>query len=355
MDFPKGKAKLTVDTSASGLYISQALAEANGFQHAEGAPPNTVEVDNLQIGPLQFRNCMVGVSDTPFSDGVEGFIGTDVFAPYLITLNFPEAKLEVEPLPRLPGEQKSALPGDRYFAPDLRGYTPVYHKNQYLLVPVMLNKKDRRLFVLDTGIRLTTMTSEVAHSISNTRVNFTNPVRTVSGATLQIYRDSFDLQFANLSLDRQGHILEFDPSAIDQNAGMEVAGMLGFDILHSLVMHIDYRDGLVKFDSPASGPARTTVLSSQTAAPSPSSSEAYNSGCTSVCEPKHRSSPQLHDPGRHHRLAGLRAPQGRPADQCQSSPRLDSTELHSYRGSYPLRARTGSYRFQERLRTRPRL
>ncbi len=105
---------------------------------------------------------MVGVSDTPFPDSVEGFIGTDVFAPYLITLNFPEAKLEVEPLPRLPGEQKSALPGDRYVAPDVRGYAPVYRKGQYLLVPIMLNKKDRRLFVLDTGIRLTTMTSEVA-------------------------------------------------------------------------------------------------------------------------------------------------------------------------------------------------
>lgn len=279
VDFPKGKAKLTVDTAASGLYISQALAEANGFQRAEGAPPNTVEVDNLQIGPLQFRNCMVGVSDMPFSDGVEGFIGTDVFAPYLITLNPAEAKLEVEPLPHPAGDQKSVLPGDRYLAPDLAGYVPVYHKNQYLLVPVMLNKKDRRLFVLDTGIRLTTMTPEVAHSISNTRANFTNPVKTVSGATLQIYRDSFDLQFANLSLDRQGHILEFDPSAIDQNAGMEVAGMLGFDILHSLVMHIDYRDGLVKFDSSASGPARTTVLSSQTAAPSALSSEGTNSGC----------------------------------------------------------------------------
>ena len=280
VDFPKGKAKLTVDTAASGLYISQALAEANGFQHAEGAPPSTVEVDNLQIGPLQFHNCMVGVSDTPFSDGVEGFIGTDVFAAYLINLDYPQAKLEVAPLPHPAGERKSALPGDRYLASDLPGYTPVYHKNQYLLVPVTLNKKDRRLFVLDTGIRFTTMTPEVAHSISNTRVNFTNAVRTVSGGTLQIYRDSFDLQFANLSLDRQGHILEFDPSAIEQNAGIEVAGMLGFDILHSLVMHIDYRDGLVKFDSPASGPARTTVLSSQTAAPSPSGSEGSNSGCT---------------------------------------------------------------------------
>jgi tetratricopeptide (TPR) repeat protein len=280
VQFPKGNAKLTVDTAASGLYISRTLAETNGFQHAEGAPANTVQVDSLHIGPLEFRNCMVGVSDTPFTAGVEGFIGTDVLAPYLITLNFPEAKLEVEPLPGPPGQQKSVLPGDRYLAPDMRSYTSVYHKNQYLLVPVMLNKKDRRLFILDTGIRLSTMTSEVAHAISNTRVNFTNSVKTVSGSTLQIYRDSFDLQFANLSLDRQGQILEFDPSAIDQNAGMEVAGMLGFDILHSLVMHIDYRDGLVEFDSPASGPARTILASSNKAAQAPSSIEGTNSGCT---------------------------------------------------------------------------
>jgi tetratricopeptide (TPR) repeat protein len=279
VDFPKGKAKLIIDTAASGLYISQTLADANGFQHAEGAPANTVQVDSLHIGPLEFRNCMVGVSETPFADGGEGFIGTDVFAPYLITLNYPDAKLEVEPLPRLPNEQKSVLPGDRYVAPDMPGYTPIYHKIQYLLVPVTLNKKERRLFVLDTGIRLTTMTSEVAHSISNTRVNFTNPVRTVSGSTLQIYRDSFDLQFADLSLDRQGHVLEFDPSTVSQNAGMEVAGMLGFDILHSLVMHIDYRDGLVKFESPASGLAQRSIASSNAGRPSPSSSQGDNSDC----------------------------------------------------------------------------
>jgi len=221
---------------------------------------------------------MVGVSDEPFAAGVEGYIGTDVFAPYLITLNLPQAKLQLEPLPRSANEQKNVLPGDRYFAPEVRDYTPVYHKNQYLLAPVMLNKKDRRLFVLDTGIRLSTMTSEVAHAISNTRLNFTNPVQTVSGSTLHIYRDSFDLQFANLSLDNQSHILEFDPSAVDQSAGMEVAGMLGFDILHSLVMHIDYRDGLVKFESPASAPART-IVASNTSAQIPPSNEANNAAC----------------------------------------------------------------------------
>jgi tetratricopeptide (TPR) repeat protein len=273
VDFPKGKAKLTVDTAASGLYISRTLADSLGLQHAEGAPAGTVQADSIHIGALEFQNCMVGVSDTPFAQGVDGFIGTDVFAPYLVSLNFPQEKLELEPLPHRPDEQKNPLPGDRYSGQGLKSYAPVYHKSQYLLVPVMIDKKDRRLFVLDTGIRLSTMTPEVAHSVSGTRLNFTNSVATVSGSKLQIYRDSFDLQFANLSLDHKDHILEFDPSTIEQSAGMEVAGMLGFDILQSLVIHIDYRDGLVGFDSPVSKLSPGEVASSHIAAPAPSSSD----------------------------------------------------------------------------------
>jgi tetratricopeptide (TPR) repeat protein len=273
VEFPKGKARLNVDTAASGLYISRTLAESLGLQHAEGSPAGTVQADSIHIGALEFRNCMVGVSDTPFAQGVDGFIGTDVFAPYLVSLNFPQAKLELEPLPHRPDEQKNALPGDRYSGPGMQSYAPVYHKSQYLLVPVMIDKKDRRLFVLDTGIRLSTMTPEVAHAVSGTRLNFTNPMPSVSGPPLQIYRDSFDLQFANLSLDHKDHILEFDPSTIEQSAGMEVAGMLGFDILQSLVIHIDYRDGLVGFDAPVSKLAPVEVASSHAAAPASSSSD----------------------------------------------------------------------------------
>jgi tetratricopeptide (TPR) repeat protein len=279
VEFPKGKVKLNVDTAASGLYISRTLAESLGLQHAEGAPVDTVQADTLHVGALEFRNCMVGVSDTPFAAGVDGFIGTDVFALYLVSLNFPQAKLELEPLPHRPDEQKNVLPGDRYSGPGMQSYSPVYHKSQYLLVPVLIDKKDRRLFVLDTGIRLSTMTPEVAHAVSGTRMNFTNSIPSVSGSKLQIYRDSFDFQFANLSLDHKDHILEFDPSTIEQNAGMEVAGMLGFDILQSLVIHIDYRDGLVGFDAPVSKLASGEVASSHAAAPASASSDGKTPDC----------------------------------------------------------------------------
>ena len=241
------KAMLGVDTAASGLYISRSLAEANGLAARAGDPPGTVHADAVQIGPLTFHDCVVGVSETPFPGKAAGFLGTDLFADSLVTLNFPESKLVLEPLPPVQGY----VPEDRPQAAALRGYSPVYHRLQYLMVPVTLNSKEQRLFVLDSGIRLSTMTLPVAHLVSSTQRNFTNPMKTTAGATFQVYRDGFDFEFADLKLPNRTGVLEFDPATIEQHAGMAIGGMLGFDMLHSMVLHLDYRDGLVKMESTA--------------------------------------------------------------------------------------------------------
>jgi hypothetical protein len=265
VDLPKGKAKLQVDTAASGLFISRALADANEFQPGAGDPPGTVRVESVHIGPLEFRDCIVGVNETPFPGKGDGFIGTDMFASYLVTLDYPGSKLILAPLPKL----ANIVPQDRVVTPELHDFMPVYHRQQYLLLPAMLNNKSRRLFILDSGIRYSTMTSEVAHSVSGTKVNFTNAMQTVSGSTLQVYRDSFDFQLANLTLSHQGHILELDSSTIDRNAGMQVAGMLGFDMLHSFVLTLDYRDGLVKMESVEAGSTATGSSGTMRAAAQP--------------------------------------------------------------------------------------
>jgi hypothetical protein len=245
VQFPQSKAHLKVDTAASGMYISRALADQNGLERDPNDPAGTVRVNKIKIGPLMFQNCLVGVSDTLLVNNADGFVGTDIFSSYLITLDHPRAELRLAALP----PTESVLPGDRPAAAELHDFTPVYHRQQFLLLPVMLNGKEQRLFMLDTGIRLSTMRPEVAHAISTTRVNFTNAVQTVSGGKLQIYRDTFQFQYANLPVQRQAGVLEFDPTAIDQNVGFEIAGMLGFDLLHSTVLHLDYRDGLVKLDA----------------------------------------------------------------------------------------------------------
>ena len=94
VEFPKGPANLTVDTAASGLYISRALADLNGFEAAAGDPPGTVRVPSVKIGSLDFQDCVVGVSETPFSGKNDGFIGTDMFAQWLITLDQPGSEAD---------------------------------------------------------------------------------------------------------------------------------------------------------------------------------------------------------------------------------------------------------------------
>jgi tetratricopeptide (TPR) repeat protein len=244
VQLPQSNAKLLVDTAASGLYISKALAEQNNLHPDADAPEGAVHIDSVRIGPLEFRDCTVGVSDTPFPDKADGVIGTDFLASYLITLDFQLKRLTLAPLPPQPG----LLPGDRSVARELKDFVAVYHRRQYLLLPVTFNKKSRKLFVLGTGMPYTAMSSEAAHSVSNLKTNFTNSERTASGVKEEFYRDNFDLQLANLPLIQHRRIVEFDLSAIDQSAGFQVAGVLGLDILHSLVLHLDYRDGVVKFD-----------------------------------------------------------------------------------------------------------
>lgn len=272
VDLPKSSARLILDTAASGLYVSRSTAEANGFLHDDADPPGTVRAASLHVGPLELRNCLVGVSEGPFADGGEGFIGTDVFASYMVTLNFPQGALELAPLPKAEGD----LPGDRSTAFEREGFTPVLHRKQFLLLPVTLNKKEQELFVLDTGVRLTTMTEAAAHAVSNMHVNFTNTVKTVSGGSLQVYRDTFDFQFANMTADDQKRIIEFDAAALDENAGIQIAGLLGFNILQSMVIQMDYRDGLVKFTSPASSPARMNIAANASApVTAPSTEQTY--------------------------------------------------------------------------------
>jgi tetratricopeptide (TPR) repeat protein len=245
VDFPQGKAKMIVDTAASGLYISKALADLNGFQQGAGDPAGTVRASTVHIGPLEFRDCIVGVSNTPFAGGADGFIGTDIFAQWMITLDFRLARMMLEPLPH----QNAMLPADRPASPELAGFTPVYHRRQYLLAPLTFGNSSRRLFILATGMRFSAMTSDTAHSLSKMTVNFTNPEQTAQGTKVLFFREVFDIQLANLQQIHQGHILQLDPAVINRNAGFEIAGMLGLDVLQPLTLHLDYRDGLVKFET----------------------------------------------------------------------------------------------------------
>jgi hypothetical protein len=73
-------------------------------------------------------------------------------------------------------------------------------------------------------------------------------VKGISGDVKKVYSaNKIVFRFANLSQEVDD-VLAFDTSKLSKDDGMEISGLLGATTLNLLTIHIDYRDGLVKFD-----------------------------------------------------------------------------------------------------------
>lgn len=284
------KARLQVDTGAGGLYVSRSVAEHAGLKSVaksqasgigdKGAQTGyTAYADSIKIGGLEFRNCALEVSDRNNIVGTDGLIGMDVFSSFLVTLDFPWHKLTLSPLPPYPGTTEApaslnteqagqsdakeasadtaaaSIPGpkpprgphDRYVAPEMKDWTKVYRIGHNLMVPTSLNSKTMRLFIVDTGAFRTSISPAAAREVTKVHEDENIRVHGVSGNVQDVYRgDQIKVRFAHLQQETDG-MLSFDTSGYSKNLGTQISGFLGFDLLHLLVLKIDYRDGLVDF------------------------------------------------------------------------------------------------------------
>jgi predicted aspartyl protease len=290
--FNNKNARLELDTGASGLYISRSVAERAGLKPAvksetygigDKGPQSgyTAYVDSIRIGNLEFRDCLVDVSDRGNVINRDGLIGTDVFSNFLVTLDFPWRKLRLAPLPQRPGEESAPVtlatqettqqdssagansqaeakpdktkvvshgPYDRYVAPEMKDYSPVYRIGHDMIVPTMLNNKTVRLFIVDTGAFRTAVSPAAAREVTKVSSDADMHVKGISGSVDHVYSgDKVIVQFAHLRQEIDD-IVSFDNTNISDGLGTEISGFLGIDLLHFLTISIDYRDGLMKFD-----------------------------------------------------------------------------------------------------------
>lgn len=302
-------ARLQIDTGAGGLVVSRSVAERAGikpFSQTEMAgigdrgfkPGYTAFADSIRIGNLEFQDCAVRVLDSRSVVDLDGLIGMDVFSNFLVTLDYPKQKLQLGPLPPRPGESAAEAPAlntshsdrdsseaaaddsgkpdeakpaaatsavnpdaaapvakkkahgpyDRYIAPEMQSYTPVYRAGHQLLMPTMLNDGNPRLFILDTGAWTTSIDPQDAREVTKIHALDRLQVKGISGNVEKVYiADKVTLKFAHLSQQANG-IVCLDTSRLSKNSKLEIAGFLGATTLEILTIHIDYRDGLVKFD-----------------------------------------------------------------------------------------------------------
>ena len=286
-------ARLEIDTGASGLLVSRSVADHAGLKRfsnetiggvgSQGeAAAYTAYADDIKIGALEFRDCRVEVLEKRGVLDSDGVIGMDVFARFLVTLDYPMRKLILGQLPPRPDDaaprtptletassansandagataansQATASPvkadsrptQDRYIAPEMKDWTPIYRVHHSLLIAASLNDTRQKLFLLDTGAFTTSISPEVAREVTKVHTENNYNVRGISGKVDKVYfADEIRFKFANLAQKVQ-NVVSFDTSHLSKDLGMDIGGLIGITAIGQTTMSIDYRDGLVKF------------------------------------------------------------------------------------------------------------
>lgn len=272
------KSSLLLDTGASGIVIRRAVAEHAGISKiaetkvwgvgGKGGRDAYIGIaDSIKIGELEFRNCGVEVVESRTVVDEEGLIGADVFDNFLVDIDFPNEKLKLSQLPPRPGEairQNLALSTgdsdsddadgpassglyDRYIAPEMRSYTPIFRFGHDLLIPTLIGKIPQKLFLLDTGALTNFISPAAAREITKVHSDSEMTVEGLSGRVERVYSaNKAVLTFGHLRQENQD-MIAFDTKPISDGIGTEVSGLLGFTLLRMLDIKIDYRDDVVDF------------------------------------------------------------------------------------------------------------
>ena len=266
--------RLEIDTGAHGLLLTHSAAAAlhlvpisqgktSGIGDEGEVNSFTAMVESIRIGGLEFHNCNVEVLGKTITtmQAREGLIGGDVFANFLLTLDFPGRVLKLDPLPKRAGESVAAdtpslatgaeagdeVPTDRYIDPTMKTWTKVFRAGHDLILPMQLNDGPWRLFIVDTGSGLNLISNEAAREVAKVSNGSAIQLYGISGEVKKLSTTGpLTLTFANLKQPASG-MTAMDTSRLGDEAGVEIAGFLGAPTLHQLTVQIDYRDNLVHF------------------------------------------------------------------------------------------------------------
>jgi len=277
--------RMLLDTGASGILIGAQLAALAGLKPGAAVamgrigdqPDATAHIayaDSVKIGEMEFSNCPLYIVDR-LPTAVDGIIGTDVFANFLIELDFPMSSLRLSQLPPRPGEtpSKAALssagsaggdsaaksseptaqtrPGseyqDRDIAPEMHSYVQAFRLGHYLLIPTTIDEHLQKLFVLDTGSFDNTISTTAAQEVTKIHRAPRIDIKGMNGSVKRVYvADRVMLDFGHLR-QTVPNMVAIDMTGTSRAAGTEISGTLGMVMLHLLKVRLDYRDALADF------------------------------------------------------------------------------------------------------------
>lgn len=286
--------RLLLDTGASGVLVSAQLGNLAGLKPLAAVPmggigdrPDTTAhiayADSVKIGEMEFRNCALYIVDR-LPAAVDGIIGTDVFAQFLIELDFPTSTMQLSQLPPRPGETPSKAtlsssgdaaaepetkssgsgaqthPASRYqdrdIAPEMHSYVQTFRLGHNLLIPTTIDGRSQKLFLLDTGSFDNTISTAAAQEVTKIHRAPRIDVKGINGSVKKVYvADSVTLDFGHLR-QTVPNMVAIDLTGTSRATGTEVSGTLGMVMLRLLKVRLDYRDALADFQYVQKPPRR---------------------------------------------------------------------------------------------------
>lgn len=223
---------LRLDTGASGILIRAKAAEKAELQKLRESKIGGVgddperegwmsQADSIQFGPVSFANYPVEVTGKTFEDD-DGLIGTDVFADFMVTLDFIRHKLLLDPLPGGMPDHSRTL--DRAYTAELAGFSPIYRWGHTLLIPTKINDAGPFLFVIDTGSSQSLIAKKVAKLATKVHLDGDTTLKGLNGKVKEVSRaDDLTIQFATFK-QRNDDMIAFDLDKVSRGTGMEIGG-----------------------------------------------------------------------------------------------------------------------------------
>ncbi len=249
--------RLTLDTGTSGIYLNRDAAKrAHLDRIADGVPVRGVGdegaratfmalADRLKVGDLEMRQCPIKVDSGQVLEDADGVIGTDVFSRFLVRLNFPDRAMEL-----LPPAAGDASVADDFWSVERQtrpGFTPVHVLRHLLLADGQINDVPGVLLVIDSGAPTPILSTTAAARIPGLHLAGAI-VRGISGRVREtLTTGRVRLAFAGL-FATPGRFPAVNLEEQNRQAGTEIGGMIGLDVLRQFDLTIDYTNGLVRFD-----------------------------------------------------------------------------------------------------------
>jgi tetratricopeptide (TPR) repeat protein len=267
------RSRLVLSTVSSGIVINGQVAEEAGVQPIARADMDALGEQNppevyvgfarsLKIGDLQFQNCYVTVvekaSPRSFYDQFEGLIAAGFFSAYLVDVDIPNAKITLRPLPSRPATEQDGIAidssdpdaqsfHDRYTAPEMSGWTQMYHFGNAVLIPAQVNGSPPALFEVAAASKYNVLSPEFAQERASLKRDFRSArLEGINGRISSESSGKVKLALADLHF-KAVRVMSFDDTRSSDSTETEIAGYLGFDLLRNLQFTIDYRDGLIHF------------------------------------------------------------------------------------------------------------